>query len=248
MKITIIENEKPNLGVCQMVCDKKLADHLDTWEITKFLNNHSVNMLIGAPASGKSSLLYSFFNAKGENRILRKVYHNIYLFMPNSSQSSFKKNIFDTLDENKKFNELNYDNLEEVMDRIKQAEPYENNCIIFDDMGAFLKNKDTKKLFKELVYNRRHLHVSIYFLVQSWLSIERDLRKLFTNIFCFKVSKSEMDNLFNEVIEHKKDHMLDIMKLVYDKRFNFLFINTDTARMFKNWDEIKFQEDDEDSE
>jgi hypothetical protein len=42
--------------------------------------------------------------------------------------------------------------------------------------------------------------------------------------------------------------MLDIMKLVYDKRFNFLFINTDTARMFKNWDEIKFQEDDEDSE
>jgi hypothetical protein len=47
MKITIIENEKPNLGVCEMVCDKKLADHLDTWEITKFLNNHSVNLLIG---------------------------------------------------------------------------------------------------------------------------------------------------------------------------------------------------------
>jgi tyrosyl-tRNA synthetase len=90
--------------------------------------------------------------------------------------------------------------------------------------------------------------VSVYFLVQSWLSIEKDLRKLFTNIFCFKVSKSEMDNLFNEVIEHKKDHMLDIMKLVYDKRFNFLFINTDTGRMFKNWDEIKFQEDDEDSD
>jgi hypothetical protein len=150
MKITIIENEKPNLGVCEMVCDKKLADHLDTWEITKFLNNHSVNLLVGRPASGKSSLLYSFFNSKGENRILRKVYHNIYLFMPNASQSSFKKNIFDTLDENKKFNELDYDNLEEVMDRIKQAEPYENNCIIFDDMGRSCGIKILKSYLKNL--------------------------------------------------------------------------------------------------
>jgi hypothetical protein len=60
MKITIIENEKPNLGVCEMVCDKKLADHLDTWEITKFLNNHSVNLLIGKPASRKKQFIIFF--------------------------------------------------------------------------------------------------------------------------------------------------------------------------------------------
>jgi hypothetical protein len=111
-------------------------------------------------------------------------------------------------------------------------------------MGSYLKNKDTALLFKELVYNRRHLHVSIFFLVQSWLSVAKDLRKLFTNIFLFKVSKSEMENLFSEVIETKKDLMLDIMKFTYDKPYQWLFINTDTGRMFKMFDEIILEEED----
>ena len=30
----------------------------------------------------------------------------------------------------------------------------------------------------------------------------------------------------------------EIIKLVYDKPFNFMFINTDTQRIFKNFDEL----------
>ncbi len=45
-------------------------------------------------------------------------------------------------------------------------------------MGAYLKDNETRKLFKEIIYNRRHLHISIFFCVQSWLSIEKDLRTL----------------------------------------------------------------------
>ena len=93
-------------------------------------------------------------------------------------------------------------------------------------MGAFLKNADTKRLFKELIYNRRHLHTSVFFLCQSWLSVEKDLRKLFTN----------------KVVEQKKDYMMDIMKIVYDKPHQFLFINTDTGRLFKNFDELILDE------
>jgi len=46
--------------------------------------------------------------------------------------------------------------------------------------------------------------------------------------------------LITEVIEQHKDVVLDVMKLVFDKKYNFLFINTDSGRMFKNFDEIKF--------
>ena len=95
-----------------------------------------------------------------------------------------------------------------------------------------------KKKLKEFVYNRRHKHLSIIFLVQSWLSIEKDIRKLFSNIFIFKVSKKEMEQIFDEVIELPKDYILPIMKVVYDKPYQFLFINTDSQRMFKNFDEI----------
>jgi Ca2+-binding EF-hand superfamily protein len=246
MKIRIIENEKPDLPLCNMACDKPLASHLDNYEVTKFMNKHSVNLLIGKPGSGKTSLLYSFFKKGGKGRIFKKVFHNIYLFMPENSRSSLKDNIFDKLPDDKKYSELTYENLDDVMNRIKGTDLDENNCIIFDDMGAFLKNNDTRKLFKELVYNRRHLRTSIFFLVQSWLSIEKDLRKLFTNIVCFKISKSEMENLFNEVIEQKKDYILDIMKVAYDKPHQWLFINTDTGRLFKMWDELLLEDESDD--
>lgn len=245
MKIEIIENKKPDLTICKMKCDSGLAEHLDKYELTKFLNKHSCNMLIGRPGSGKTSLLYSLFKGGGKKKIFKKVFHNIYLFMPQASRGSLSDNIFEKLPDNKKYDELTSDNLEDVMVRIRNAEPDENNAIIFDDMGAFLKNPDTKRLFKELVYNRRHYHTSIFFLVQSWLSVEKDLRKLFSNIFCFKISKSEMTNLFSEVIEQKKDNMLDVMKIVYDKPYQFLFINTDSGRLFKTWDEIKITDDED---
>jgi DNA replication protein DnaC len=243
MKYKIISHNKPDLPVCKMKCDAPLSEHLNNYELTKFMNCHSINLLIGRPGSGKTSLLYSLFKTGGKKKIFKKVFHNIYLFMPSASRSSLKDNIFDVLPEDKKYDVLNEENLTDVMNRIESADPDENNVIIFDDMASQLKNADTRKLFKQLVYNRRHLHTSIFFLVQSWLSIEKDLRKLFSNIICFKVSKSEMQNLFEEVIEQKKDHLLDIMRLVYDKPHQFMFINTDSGRIFKNWDEILITDD-----
>ena len=89
-----------------------------------------------------------------------------------------------------------------------------------------------------MVYNRRHKHVSIFFLVQTWFSVEKDLRKLFSNMFIFRVSKNELTNIFDEVVEQKKEIITDLSKLVYDVPYNFLFINTDLGRLFKNFDEI----------
>ena len=102
----------------------------------------------------------------------------------------------------------------------------------------YLKNNDIKKLLKEIVMNRRHKHVSIYFLVQTYFSIEKDIRKLFSNLFIFKVSKHELNTIYDELIEHKREYVDEIIKLVYDKPYNFMFINTDTQRIFKNFDEL----------
>jgi hypothetical protein len=82
-----------------------------------------------------------------------------------------KKDIFEELPDEQKFDELNYDNLLLVLDTIK-SEPEYNHCIIFDDMGAYLKDNAIRKLLKEIIFNRRHYHISIYFLCQSYLSCE----------------------------------------------------------------------------
>lgn len=241
MKIEIKKNDCPNLKKCVMNCDCGINDKLNKYELTSFLNQHSTNLFIGRPRSGKTSLLYSLFKS---NKILRNCFHTIYIFQPKQSRASMSDKIFDTLPEDQVFEELSFENLNEVLERIKNdADEGFNSCIIFDDMTAYLKNKDTLNLFKELIFNRRHLRTSLYFCVQTWFSVHKDLRRLWSNIFIFKTTKEELNNIFEEVVEQPKELIIKIRKLVYDKPYQYLFINVDTQRLFKNWDEIIINEE-----
>ena len=239
VKITIKENEKPNLPKCEMNCDGDLDEHLNKYQLTQFLNRHQMSLFIGKPKSGKTSLVYSLFKGNKKNRILKGVFSTIYLFQPENSRGSMKDNIFESLPEDQKYDELTFDNLNDVAERIK--EDSKNNytsCIIYDDMEAYLKNKDTLQLFKEMAFNKRHYKLTQLFLVQTWYSVPKELRRLWDNIFVFRVSKDELKNIFDEVVEQKKELTEEIAKIVFDKPYEYLFINTDTQRLFKGFDEI----------
>lgn len=229
--ISIKENDAPKLKKCVMLCDAKLHPKLDNYELTSFLNNHSTTLFIGRPRSGKTSLLYSFLKSK---EIFKGTFDKIFLFQPAQSRASMKDDLFDKIPDEQKYDELTIENLNDVESNLSEF----NNVMFVDDLTASLKNNDIKKKLKELVYNRRHKHLSIIFLVQSYLSIEKDIRKLFSNLFIFKCSKNEMGNIWEELIEYPKEYILPIMKVVYDKPYNYLFINTDSQRLFKNFDEI----------
>lgn len=228
--ISIIENESPKLKVCKMMCDGGLHAKLNNYEMTSFLNCHSTTLMIGKPKSGKTSLLYSFLKSK---EILRNVFDKVFLFQPSASRESMKDKIFESLPEDQKFEELNLDNLLEVQNSLEG-----NSLIIFDDMTAYLKNKEVEKKLKELVFNRRHLHLSIIFLVQSWVSVPSQIRRIFNNIFLFKTSKNEMEKVWDEVVEQPKELILPIMKIVFNEPHSYLFINTDSQRLFRKFDEI----------
>ena len=228
-------NDKPDLTICKMNCDTGLHKKLDQYELTKFMNGHHTNLLIGKPRSGKTSLLYSLFKSP---KLFKKVFQKIYLFQPSASRNSMVDNIFNVLPEEQKFDDLSFDNLNQVMAEIKEHDKDINTCIIFDDMTAYLKNLDVKQIMKELIFNRRHLHVSIFFLVQTYKSIEKDIRKLFSNIFIFKVSKNELETIFDELVEMDKKYILPISKIVYDQPYKYLFINLESQRLFKEFDEI----------
>jgi len=240
MSITKKRNDAPSLSKCEMVCDGGLHEKLNNFELTKFLNSHETNLMIGRPASGKTSLLYSFFKSP---KVFRKVFHNIYLFQPSHSRASMKDNIFEKIPQEQCYEELNYENLQSVMTTIKDEDKKYNNCIIFDDMTAYLKNGDVKQLLKELIFNRRHLRCTVIFLVQTWYSIEKDIRKLFSNIFCFRVSKQELSTIMDEVVESKAKYMNDIAKIVFDEPYKYLFINVNTQRLFDGWDELIIDEE-----
>ncbi len=238
----LVKLTKPKLPPTIMLCDECLHPKLNKYELTSFLNSHSTNLLVGKPKSGKSSLMWSMLRSP---KMLNKVYSHVYLFQPSHSRASIKNNIFKKHDKSKMYDELTYEDLDEVIDKIKATDPKENSVIIFDDMSAYLKNKETLRLFKELIFNRRHLRTSIYFLNQTFFSVPKELRRLFSNIFVFKVSRNEMKNLFEEVVEqdHVKELMPEISKMVYDKPYQYLFINTDNQKFYKGFDRIDFEED-----
>ena len=233
----IQKNKAPKLKHCKMNCDSGIHPKLDNYEISKFMNCHATNLFIGKPGSGKTSLVVSLFKSE---EVLNKVYNSIYLFQPSQSRASMDDDTFNKIKNQNKYDELTYENLEEVMNQIKDENPKYCNCIIFDDQTAYLKDKSVKKLLKELIYNRRHLRTSVFFLCQTYMSVEPDIRKLFSNLFIFRVSKKELEKIFEELVEESKDLILPISKLVFKEQYNFLFINTDSGRLFKNWDEIIF--------
>lgn len=228
--ISIKSNPAPKLTVCKMLCDGGLSAKLNDYDLTTFLNCHATTLMIGRPKSGKTSLLYSFLKSR---ELLRNVFDKIFLFQPAQSRESMKDKLFDSIPEEQKFEELNLENLIQVEEDLEG-----NSLIIFDDMTAYLKDKAVRKKLKEFVFNRRHKHLSIIFLVQSWLSIDKDIRKLFSNIFVFKVSKNEMEKIFDEVVELPKEAVAPIMKVVFDQPHEYLFINTDSQRLFKKFDEL----------
>jgi len=238
--ISIKTNDKPLLKVCPMKCDKGLDAKLDKYELSKFLNEHTTCGFIGAPKSGKTNLLYSLFKSP---ELLKGVFHNVFIFQPKSSRASMKDSIFDAIPENQQFEELNAENLNAVINFIKAEDCEYNSCIIFDDVGSQLKNSDTLKLLKQMNQNRRHLHLSLYFLQQTWNSMPKDIRKIYSNLFIFKCSKMELKLVFEELIEAKEKYMIQISNAVYTEPYKYLFVNVPTQRLFSGFDELLIKED-----
>jgi hypothetical protein len=199
-----------------MLCDAKLSDRLDNY---------------GKPKSGKTSLLYSFFKSK---RVLNRVFDKIFLFQPAQSRASMADKLFDRIPDDQKYETLTLENLLDAESKLGEG----NNVMLFDDMTAYLKDVEISKKLRELVFNRRHKHLSIYFLTQTWYSIPRDIRKMFSNIFVFKVGKAELTAIWDEVIEYPREYIMPVLREVYDEPYKYLMINTDSQRLFSGFDEI----------
>lgn len=238
--ISIKKNKALKLDIPHFICDNNpIGEHLNKYDMLKHLNAYSTTCIIGKPGSGKTSLLVSFLNGKGKNKVFRKCFDHILLVMPSSSRNSMKDNIFEDHPEEKMYEELSYTNINEIYDKLlTSTELKENTLLILDDIGASLKNNDIQNKLRTIIFNRRHLKVHIVMLLQSFLSCPREIRKLFTNIFIFKPAKVEFENLFNELFETAKDQTMDIMRLVYDKPHQYLMLNIEHQKLYKGFDEI----------
>jgi hypothetical protein len=167
------------------------------------------------------------------------------ILMPANSIGSLKKNPFSVLPSENIYHELTDKSIHEIYNKIDgYSEKDEKTLLFIDDMTADLKrSKFIQETLKKLIYNRRHLKCNLIITAQSFTNIPLDIRKNIQNLILFKPSKKEMELVFAELFETKKDIFLDIMRMAFDEKHNFLFLNIPSQRLFKNFDEILIQDD-----
>ena len=68
--ISIKKNLAPILQQCKLLCDGKLDQKLDDYELTQYLNAHMTTLFVGAPKSGKHHYYIHYLNLKNITSVL----------------------------------------------------------------------------------------------------------------------------------------------------------------------------------
>lgn len=241
MSIHIKKHATPDLKKVKFNCDCKLHDKLDEYELLSNLNKSHFCAFIGRGGSGKTSLMVSFLKSKSA---FRGVYENIYIIIPPTSRQSIENSFFEkNLPDENIYDELSIENLEEIQDRIEaNSEAGERTLLIMDDCQKDLKQNDIRKLVLHLNNNKRHLKLSMWLLAQNFTKMEKQLRMNLTDLIVFKVGKVELQNIFDELVEMDQPTFKKIQKYLFKDPYDFMYLNTNSQRLFSNWNEIMIED------
>ena len=101
--------------------------------------------------------------------------------------------------------------------------------LIFDDMVAdMINNKKLNSIVTELFIRGRKLHISLVFVMKSYLEVPKDVRLNTTHFFIMKIpNKRELQQI---AINHSSDintkDFINIYKKCTDKPYSFLVNDT----------------------
>ena len=234
------ENEKVPLRTPRFSVDNPLNPDIEKFDVLKFVNRSSATAFVGTSGSGKTSLMYSFLmNTKP--KIWKKQYEHIICVMPRASRSSLKNNIFDKyLDPDALYNTLDEESIDSISAMVEtNAEEDTHTLLILDDVASALKNPYITKKLQHLCYAYRHFKLTMIILVQTLRTIPVSIRKNLSNIVVFyKPRISEWETITHEYLEMTKDEAKELYDVVFAKKYDWCLINLTSGRIFKDFDEI----------
>jgi hypothetical protein len=243
----LLQHNKPELKIPEFVVDEPLTKRPEVADdpLLKHLNKSFCWGLVSKAGGGKTSFLISLLNQRG--KYLNKVFNKIYVFMPNSSRASMKKNIFEHLPEDQLYEGVNFENLSEVYEKLlENTENKKKSLLIFDDVQSYLKAREVEVNLLHIIANRRHLRTSVAVILQQYVKCPLDIRKSFTALSVWNVNKEEWDYIYQENIgitkKDFKDVIIEFNKTKRDEPKSFIFI-ADQTNIFINWNEALFEDE-----
>jgi hypothetical protein len=229
---------KPPEFDCDVVISENITDPLP--------NTAFFGAIIGSAGSGKTSLLINFLTQKD---MYAKAFDHVHLICPKASMKSIKDDIWENHPADKIHNSLDgmtIDKLIKLGEERKHAKPKaQNTLVIIDDMTVFLKQKDIEAKLREMVYNRRHIHISIFILVQSYNAMPLTLRKTLSHFWLFKPrNKKESEAIWEELMFVDRKTGAELLRFVFQDKHDFMMGNCSTGQIFRNFSLLDVDIDD----
>jgi Cdc6-like AAA superfamily ATPase len=202
-------------------------------------------LIVGKPGMGKTTLILSLICKQG--KAFNKKFDRVYIFSP--SLITMAEDPFELIPEDQKFEEATYENLTQVLDEIKDSG--EKVLLVLDDVIADIRGKgkgSVENLLEKIFFNRRHLagaggSLSIIATSQTYNKISPKLRKTASQIVFYEnKQKKEIESIFEEMILIPKQEFMDVLRYIFDKKHNFMFIDTqlpDNKMIHKNFNQLE---------
>ena len=202
-------------------------------------------LIIGKPRSGKTNLLLNL-TTKAHKNFNRK-FDKVYLFSP--SVNTMENDPFELLPDEQKFEVATQENLLGVLEEIKDTG--EKVLMILDDCISDIRGKgksEIENLLHRIFFNRRHLagkggSLSIIATSQTYNKIDPKLRKTASHLVFFEnKNKKELDSIFEEVILIPKKEFYDVLRYIFDKKYQFMYVDTtlpDYKMIHKNFNQLE---------
>jgi len=225
MRITETSNET-NICISKFKFNCDEVDPSIPAPLPKNLNHFL--LICGKPGSSKTTLLLNLIAKRGKN--YNKKYDLVYLFSP--SLCTIDDCPFEDLPKEQKFEELSEEILQGVLDDIRDSG--QKVLFIMDDVvNDMKKDRRLEVLLSKVLMNRRHQcgaggALSVWITTQVYNKIPAPVRKCASQICLYETkNRMELDSLYNEVIVGmSKMEWYQLCKYVWDKKFNFMFIDT----------------------
>ena len=227
--------EKPALSRVKMSCDDVINSKLLKFPMIEeaFSTTH-FTVVCGRMGQGKTSLITQW--VKG---VLNKCFETIYVFIPENSRASIENDIYGKhLPKDQLFSTLTVENLTQVYEDIQEhsKEGY-HSLIIIDDFNASLKDPLIIKILQKIITKMRHLRTSIFLLQQNFQALVKPLRELVSNVVTFNLGKSQLEKVFDEVVQIDKTKFQDVVDVCFQDPHDWILIDLHKSRsIYRNYD------------
>lgn len=229
----------------EMLVDRAMADNMNP--AIESLSKSFCMLICGKSGSGKTNFLTNLLQTgvvNGQRRGLKKQFENIVVCSP--SLASLKDNIFKNLDESKIFNSFDEEFIDYLIDFCHNEKAEGNNTlVILDDVGSELRRSAmVEKKFLQLIYNKRHLGLSLICTVQKYNNASVGVRTNMTHLVLFRpTNMKELLTIHEEVLPIHKKKINEFIEFVFDVKYNFLLVDmslhlSPTFVFYRNFDRI----------